>query len=82
VIYLLDSNTCIGWLRLSQPKVVDRIKIEPAGNIVICSVVVGELIYGAERAGAAHQANNRRLPKGQEPLFLAPDTLFGVTDIQ
>jgi hypothetical protein len=26
---------------------------------VICSVVVGELIYGTERAAAAHRANNR-----------------------
>ncbi len=22
--YLLDSNACIGWLRQSQPKLVDR----------------------------------------------------------
>ncbi len=26
---------------------------------MICSVVLGELIYGAERAGTAHRANNR-----------------------
>lgn len=26
---------------------------------MICSVVVGELVYGAERAGLAHRANNR-----------------------
>ena len=57
--YLLDSNACIGWLRQSQPKLVARIKQECPTDIVICSVVVGELIYGAERAGAAHRANNR-----------------------
>jgi tRNA(fMet)-specific endonuclease VapC len=57
--YLLDSNACIGWLRQSQPKLVARIKQERPTDIVICSVVVGELIYGAERAGTAHQANNR-----------------------
>lgn len=57
--YLLDTNTCIGWLRLSQPNIVSRIKQEIPTDIVICSVVVGELNYGAERAAPAHQANNR-----------------------
>jgi tRNA(fMet)-specific endonuclease VapC len=57
--YLLDANACIGWLRQSQPKLVARIKQEQPTDIVICSVVVGELIYGAERSAAAHQANNR-----------------------
>lgn len=56
--YLLDSNACIGWLRLNQPKLVARIKQERPTDIVICSVVVGELIYGAERAGPAHRASN------------------------
>jgi len=57
--YLLDSNACIGWLRNSQAKLVARIKQERPTDIVICAVVVGELIYGAERAAPAHQANNR-----------------------
>jgi tRNA(fMet)-specific endonuclease VapC len=57
--YVLDSNACIGWLRQSQPKLVARIKQERPTDSVICAVVVGELIYGAERAGAAHRANNR-----------------------
>jgi tRNA(fMet)-specific endonuclease VapC len=57
--YLLDSNACIGWLRQSQAKLVARIKQERPTDIVICSVVVGELIYGAERAGTAYRANNR-----------------------
>jgi tRNA(fMet)-specific endonuclease VapC len=57
--YLLDSNACIGWLRQNQPKLVARIKQEQPTDIVICSVVVGELIYGAERAATAHRANNR-----------------------
>jgi predicted nucleic acid-binding protein len=39
--YLLDSNACIGWLRLNQPKLVARIKQEKQTDIVICSVVVG-----------------------------------------
>ena len=57
--YLLDSNACIGWLRHTQPNLVSRIKQEPPTNLAIRSVVVGELIYGAERATVAHRANNR-----------------------
>ena len=57
--YLLDTNTCIGWLRLSHPKLVMRIKQESPTDLTICSVVVSELIYGAERASPGHQANNR-----------------------
>ena len=56
--FLLDSNAWIGWLRQSQPKLVARIKQENPANIVLCSVVLGELIYGAERSGAAHRAGN------------------------
>jgi tRNA(fMet)-specific endonuclease VapC len=58
-MYLLGSNVCIGWLRQNQPKLVARIKQEQPTNVVICSVVLGELIYGAERSATAHRANNR-----------------------
>ena len=57
--YLLDTNTCIGWLRLSQPRIVSRIKLEIPSDLAICSVVVGELVYGVERAAPAYQRNNR-----------------------
>jgi tRNA(fMet)-specific endonuclease VapC len=59
VKYLLDTNACIGWLRNNQPNIVARIKRETPTDIVLCSVVVAELIYGAERAAPAHQINNR-----------------------
>ena len=58
MLYLMDSNACIGWLRQREPKLVARIKREPPGSIVLCSVVVGELYYGAERSGAAYRASN------------------------
>src|SRR5665213_2178229 len=58
MLYLLDSNACIGWMRQQEPKLVARIKREPRRNIVICSVVLGELFYGVERSGAAYRANN------------------------
>ena len=58
--YLLDTNTCIGWLRLSHPKLVMRIKQETPTDLTICSIVVSELMYGVQRALPVHQANNRR----------------------
>ena len=57
-LYLMDSNACIGWLRQREPKLIARIKREPPGSIVLCSVVVSELYYGAERSGAAYRASN------------------------
>ncbi|HZU38055.1 MAG TPA: type II toxin-antitoxin system VapC family toxin [Gemmataceae bacterium] len=57
--FLRDSNAWIAWLRQNQPKLVARLKQESPANVVLCSVVLGELIYGAERSGAAHRAANR-----------------------
>jgi tRNA(fMet)-specific endonuclease VapC len=58
VKYLLDTNACIGWLRNNEPKLVARMHIEDPANLVSCSIVVGELLYGAERSGPAYQAAN------------------------
>lgn len=57
--YLLDTNACIGWLRQNRADLVNRIAQEPPANIVICSVVVGELLFGVERSAAAHRINSR-----------------------
>lgn len=58
--YLLDTNTCIGWLRQNQPQLVARIQAQAPTDIVLCSVVVGELLFGVERSDPAHQANTSR----------------------
>ncbi len=58
MLYLMDSNACIGWMRQQEPKLVARIKREPSTNIVICSVVVAELLYGTEWSGAAYRMHN------------------------
>lgn len=56
--YLLDSNTCIGWLRQNQPAVIARIQAQQPADIVLCSVVVGELLFGVERSAPAHRVNS------------------------
>jgi predicted nucleic acid-binding protein len=34
VTYLLDTNTCIGWLRQNQPQIVARIQAQAQTDIV------------------------------------------------
>jgi tRNA(fMet)-specific endonuclease VapC len=58
VTYLLDTNTCIGWLRQNQPQIVARIQAQAQADIVLCSVVVGELLFGVERSDPIHRAKN------------------------
>ncbi len=55
--YLLDTNTCIGWLRQNQPQIVARIQAHAPTDIVLCSVVIAELLFGVERSDPAHRAN-------------------------
>jgi predicted nucleic acid-binding protein len=55
VTYLLDTNTCIGWLRQNQPQIVARIQAQAQADIVLCSVVVGELLFGVERSDPVHR---------------------------
>ncbi len=55
--YLLDTNTCIGWLRQNHPAIIARIQAERPADIVLCSVVVGELLFGVERSAPIHRAN-------------------------
>lgn len=54
--YLLDTNTCIGWLRKNQPRIVFRIKATRPTDIVLCSVVIGELLFGVERSDPSRRA--------------------------
>ena len=49
-MYLLDSNTCVEYLRDRNQAVIERIKQEPTQNIRLCSVVLGELYNGAFRS--------------------------------
>ncbi len=55
--YLLDTNTCIGWLRQNQPQVVARMQAQTQTDIVLCSVVVAELLFGVQRSDPAQRAN-------------------------
>jgi len=48
--YSLDSNTCIHYLNGRSASIVRKLPTVPAHDIVICSVVRGELAYGAAKS--------------------------------
>jgi tRNA(fMet)-specific endonuclease VapC len=50
MIFLPDTNVCITLLRQRDSRLIARWKSVKATDIVLCSVVVYELRYGAERS--------------------------------
>src|SRR4029078_10811231 len=62
VSHLLDTNSFIDHLRQGPASnVTGRLVAAPPGSVYLCSVVLGELFYGAFHSGAAHQAGNLAL---------------------
>jgi tRNA(fMet)-specific endonuclease VapC len=60
--YLLDTNSWVSHLRQGPgSKVTIRLLSQPKGSVFLCSVVLGELLYGAYHSGPTHQANNLAL---------------------
>ena len=47
MIYLLDSNACIAYLRTPLSAVGRRLVRQQPADIALCAVVKSELIYGA-----------------------------------
>ena len=53
--HLLDTNTCVDHLRHGPASnVTAKLAAAVPGNVVLCSVVLAELLYGAHRS--AHKA--------------------------
>ena len=50
MIYLLDSNTCIGYLNGRAIGVLQRLQALPSEDVAVCSIVKAELFYGARRS--------------------------------
>ncbi len=66
---MLDTDTCIAYLRGKQPHVRERV-LEHFHEIAVTAVVAAELYYGAE--SSAHAPANR----AHVEAFLAPFTLL------
>jgi tRNA(fMet)-specific endonuclease VapC len=50
VIYLLDTNSCIGYLNGRSIGVLPRLQALPSQDVAVCSVVKAELFYGSMRS--------------------------------
>ena len=51
MIWLLDTNTCIAYLRAkSSPRIAARLAEKKVEDVVLCSVVRAELLFGALRS--------------------------------
>ena len=61
MMYLLDTNVCIGYLNGRAVGVMQRLETMRSQDIAVCSVVKAELFYGAMKS--AHPA--RTLAKQQ-----------------
>lgn len=48
--YLLDTNTCVVYLRGKNAKLRTRVDTCPPADIALCSIVLGELYYGADKS--------------------------------
>ena len=69
--YLLDANTCIRLLNDGNEGVRRRFSACQPADIVLCSVVRAELLYGARRS-ARVEFNLKRLAQFAEPLQSLP----------
>ena len=68
-MHLLDTNTCIQFLRRKNLLVMQRIQSRRPDELRLCSVVVEELFYGAFKS--PYQAANLALLATFLPNFLS-----------
>ncbi|MGL5836370.1 MAG: type II toxin-antitoxin system tRNA(fMet)-specific endonuclease VapC [Waterburya sp.] len=56
LLYLLDTNVCIVYLKGKSSNVNQRLKSLKQNNIAVCSVVKAELFYGSMRSNNPKKA--------------------------
>lgn len=69
--YLLDTNIWILYLKGVQPRLRERLEAMECSAIVTCSVVWGELLYGARRY-EKRSAREARVAAALSPLICLP----------
>lgn len=69
--YLLDTNTCIEYLRRKNSDVAARLAAIPPDHVRLCSVVKAELYHGAHRSQQA-QANLIKVEDFLRPFLSIP----------
>ena len=57
--YLLDTNTCIRYLNGRSENIQARLRTLTPDNVVLCSVVKAELLYGAAKSNVGERTLTR-----------------------
>jgi tRNA(fMet)-specific endonuclease VapC len=55
--FLLDTTPCVTYLRGRNALVLQRLQQHPAGDVALCTIVLAELYYGADKSN--NPARNR-----------------------
>ncbi|HJP90811.1 MAG TPA: type II toxin-antitoxin system VapC family toxin [Pyrinomonadaceae bacterium] len=74
MIFLPDTNACITLLRRRDDRLIARWRSVRATDIVLCSIVIYELRYGAERSSDPDREHSKL------DLFLNPFTSIPFDD--
>ncbi len=68
--HLLDTNAFVDHLRRGpQSRVTAKLLAAPPGSVYLCSVVLGELIFGPVRSGPFYETANRAKIAALKALF-------------
>jgi tRNA(fMet)-specific endonuclease VapC len=70
--YLLDSNSVIEHLRFgASSNVTRKIAAATPGIVFLCSIVIGELLFGAKKGPAHRKAANLALIENLQRRFVS-----------
>ena len=72
-MYLLDTNICIYFMKNTYPLLTERLLSQGPGDLMISSITVFELAYGAEKSNWGEK-NRHKLA-----MFLSPFTILPFT---
>jgi tRNA(fMet)-specific endonuclease VapC len=70
-MYVLDTNVCIELLNARDPALIDRFRRHRPADLVLCSIVRAELLWGARRSRRV-EANLERVKAFAAPLRTLP----------
>jgi tRNA(fMet)-specific endonuclease VapC len=69
--FMLDTDVCVDAIRLRTPEMLARIKSHAVGEIVVSSITLAELVFGAAKSLRPAQ-NHAALQAFVGPLEIAP----------
>lgn len=67
--YLLDTNAWVEYLRAKNARMLKRIQAQQAHDLVLSSIVLGELYYGAFHSGPNNVTANIKLIEQLKSAF-------------